>query len=226
MSGRALGSPMNMIASGFVPNSQITSHQLLLFLMQVGLLLLAATLLGSLAVKLNLPAVVGELLAGVILGPSLFGHLMPGLQQWVFPTGGEQAHLLDVVGQIGVLLLVGVTGAHLDLKLVRKRGATAMRISLAGLLIPLGLGIGVAFLLPAKMIGGSTTRPTFALFIGVALCVSAIPVIAKTLADMGLMHRDIGQLTLTAGMVDDAVGWLLLSGVPVRIVSPAANQHW
>lgn len=210
---------MKNLASAFVPNGQITSHQLLVFVLQVGLLLLLATVLGRLAVKLNLPAVVGELLAGVVAGPSLFGHMAPGIQHWLFPAEAEQAHLLDVVGQVGVLLLVGITGAHLDLKLVRRRGATAVKISLAGLLIPLTLGIGVAFLLPAAMMAGSTTRPTFAVFLGVAMCVSAIPVIAKTLADMNLTHRDVGQLTLTAGMVDDAVGWFLLSVVSAMAVS-------
>lgn len=184
---------------------------MLVFLVQVATLLLFATALGRAAVKVNLPAVVGELLAGVILGPSVLGHLAPDLHRWIFPAQPEQAHLLDVVGQIGVLLLVGITGAQLDLQLVRRRGAAAVRISMGGLLIPLILGVGTAFLLPADMMAGSTTRPTFALFLGVAMCVSAIPVIAKTLADMDLTHRDVGQLTLTAGMVDDAVGWFLLS---------------
>lgn len=208
---------MNLAAT-FVPNAQITPHQTQVFLLQIGLLLLLATVLGRLAVKLNLSRVVGELLAGVVVGPSILGHAAPGIQHWLFPAQAEQAHLLDIVGQVGVLLLVGITGAHLDLKSLRRRGATAVKISLAGLLIPLALGIGVAFLLPATMMAGSTTRPIFAMFLGVAMCVSAIPVIAKTLADMNLTHRDVGQLILTAGMVDDAVGWFLLSVVSAMAV--------
>ncbi len=206
------------LATTFVPSSQITSHQFLLFLLQVGVLLLFATVLGRLAVKLGQPAVIGELLAGVVLGPSILGHIVPGIQQWLFPAQAEQAHLLDVVGQIGVLLLVGITGAHLDLKILRRRGGAAINISLAGLLIPLALGGGVAFLLPATLMAGSTTRPTFAIFLGVAMCVSAIPGIAKTLADMNLTHRDVGQLILTAGTVDGAVGWFLLSVVSAMAV--------
>ncbi|ORV56418.1 sodium:proton exchanger [Mycobacterium europaeum] len=208
---------MNLAAT-FLPNTQIAPHQIQVFLLQIGLLLLLATVLGRLAVKLNLSAVVGELLAGVVLGPSILGHAAPGIQHWLFPAQTEQAHLLDVVGQVGVLLLVGITGAHLDLKSLRRRGATAVKVSLAGLLVPLALGIGVAFLLPATMMAGSTTRPTFAMFLGVAMCVSAIPVIAKTLADLNLTHRDTGQLILTAGMVDDAVGWFLLSVVSAMAV--------
>jgi Kef-type K+ transport system membrane component KefB len=206
------------LATTFVPNSQITPHQFLMFLLQVGVLLLLATVLGRLAVKLNQPAVVGELLAGVVVGPSLLGQIVPGIQHWLFPAQAEQAHLLDVVGQIGVLLLVGISGAHLDLKMVRRSGATAAKVSLAGVFIPLAFGIGVAFVLPASLMSGSTTRLTFAMLLGVAMCVSAIPVIAKTLADMNLTHRDVGQLILTAGTVAGAVSWSLLSIVSAMAV--------
>ena len=155
--------------------------------------------------------------AGVLLGPSLFGWLAPGLSGWLFPAQAEQAHLLDSVGQIGVLLLVGLTGIEMDLGMVRRRGLTAVRVSVAGLIIPLGLGIALGFPIARMLdVGGDTA--VFVLFLGVAMCVSAIPVIAKTLMDMNLMHRDIAQLTLAAGTVDDAVGWFLLSVVSAMAV--------
>jgi Kef-type K+ transport system membrane component KefB len=165
-----------------------------------------------------MPAIVGELITGVVLGPSLIGHLAPGFAAWLIPPAGEQMHLLDAVGQIGVLLLVGVTGAHLDATLLRRRGSNALVVSLFGLVVPLGLGIAVGTLMPASMRGGGIHQWVFALFLGVAMCVSAIPVIAKTLTDMRLLHRDVAQLTLAAGTVDDGVGWFLLS-----IVSAAAT---
>ncbi|MGW2200381.1 cation:proton antiporter, partial [Streptosporangium sp. NPDC001682] len=108
-------------------------------------------------------------------------------------------------------LLVGITGIHMDMGMVRRRGATAAGVSIGGLLVPLAFGIGAGFLLPATLIPTGTEPLVFALFLGVAMCVSAIPVIAKTLMDMGLLHRNIGQLTLTAGMIDDAFGWFMLS---------------
>lgn len=188
----------------------IPAHSLLLFLLQVSLLLLLAILLGRLAARVGLPAIVGELSAGVLVGPSLLGWLTPDLSSWLFPAVPDQAHLLDAVGQIGVLLLVGLTGVEMDMGMIRRRGATAARISVAGLVIPLGLGIGLGYPLAALLdIEGDTA--VFALFLGVAMCVSAIPVIAKTLMDMRLMHRNVAQLTLASGMVDDAVGWFLLS---------------
>jgi len=92
----------------------LPTHELLVFLLQVVVLLLGAFGLGRLAQRLGMPAIVGELLTGVLLGPSLLGHAAPDLVRWLLPTAGEQMHLLDAVCQIGVLLLVGMTGAHLD----------------------------------------------------------------------------------------------------------------
>jgi Kef-type K+ transport system membrane component KefB len=180
------------------------AHELLVFILQLGLLLGLAVLLGRLAERLRMPAIVGELTVGVLLGPSLLDHLAPGLKF-------TQLHLLDAVGQVGVLLLVAITGIQLDFGFVRRRGSTAAKVSIAGLVIPLVLGVAAGYLLPASLLGEGTSVTVFALFLGVATCVSAIPVIAKTLTDMKLLHRNIGQLCLTAGMVDDAFGWFMLS---------------
>uniref|UniRef100_UPI0034DF237C cation:proton antiporter n=1 Tax=Streptomyces flavofungini TaxID=68200 RepID=UPI0034DF237C len=200
------------------PVPPIAAHSLLVFLLQVGVLLLFALLLGRLAARCGLPAIVGELGAGVLLGPTLFARLAPDAAGWLLPADPAQTHLLDAVGQLAVLLLVGLTGIEMDLRMIRRRGATALRVSTAGLLVPLALGIGLGFPL-ARLLGiGAADRRMFVLFLGVAMCVSAIPVIAKTLMDMNLIHRDVGQLTLAAGMVDDTVGWLLLSVVSAMTV--------
>ncbi|MDH6139481.1 Kef-type K+ transport system membrane component KefB [Kitasatospora sp. GP30] len=195
------------VAAG-APLAPIGAHSMLLLLLQLAALLGLALLLGRLAVRLGWPAVVGELAAGVLLGPSLLGALAPGAAGWLFPQHSEQVHMLDAVAQLGVLLLVGISGSHLDVDLVRHQSGAALRVSLFGLTLPLALGVGLGLLLPAS---GHTDHAVYAAFLGVAMCVSAIPVIAKTLLDMDLLHRDIGQLTLTAGMMDDAVGWVLLS---------------
>ncbi|RKT19380.1 transporter (CPA2 family) [Streptomyces sp. 1114.5] len=195
------------------PVAPLAAHDLMVFLLQVGLLLGLAVLLGRLFTRLGLSAVVGELFVGVLLGPSLLGHLAPGFSEWLLPHDPARFHLLDAFGQIGVILMVGVTGLQMDLGLVRKRGATAVRVSVPGIVVPLALGIGLAFMLPDSLLGRVSDRSTFALFVGVAMGVSAIPVIAKTLIELGLLHRNIGQLTLCAVTVDDIVGWLLLSVV-------------
>ena len=195
------------------PVPPIGGHPLATFFVQIGVLLLVATLLGRLAVRLKLPAIVGELLTGIVLGPSLLGPTLPQLSGWLFPKAAEQAHLLDAFGQIGVVLLVAVTGLQLDTRLVRRRAATAARVSLPGFLIPLALGIGAGCLLPATLLMKGSDRTVFAAFLGITMCVSAIPVIAKTLMDLGLLHRNVGQLILISGTVDDVLGWVGLSVV-------------
>ncbi|MET9301013.1 cation:proton antiporter [Micromonospora aurantiaca] len=201
------------------PPGALGGNSLLVFLSAVTVLLLIAHLLGRLAERVGMPAIAGELLTGVILGPSLLGHLLPGVTGWIFPADTGQMHLLDAVGQIGILLLVGLTGTHLDVAMVRRRKATAVRISLAGLLLPLALGLGTGYLLADWLSGSEVSEPlVFAGFMGVAMAVTAIPVIAKILSDMRLLHRDVGQLTLVAGTIDDAVAWFLLA-----VVSMAAT---
>ncbi|MGP3633021.1 cation:proton antiporter [Streptomyces sp. 24-1644] len=184
---------------------------LTVFLLQVGVLLVCAYGLGWLAARVGLPPLVGELSAGVLLGPTVFGQVLPGLSDRLFPADISQAHLLDAFCQFGILLLVAITGAQFDTRILRRRGGLAARVSLAGLLIPLGLGIATGYLVPASLLTDSGERGVFALFLGVAMCVTALPVIAKTLADLNMTHRNIGQLLIAAAVFDDAVGWLLLA---------------
>ena len=194
-----------------VPVPPLPGGVLLTFLVQLAVLLALAFALGRLAVRLGMPQIVGELCAGVLLGPSLLGHLAPGVSGWLFPPG--QFDMLDGVGQLGMLLLVGVTGMYLDVGLIRRQGARAGVVSTVSLVIPLGLGVACGLLLPAALMPASHDRTVFAAFLGVALCVSALPVLAKILTELGFLHRDIGQLTLISASIDDVVGWLLLSVV-------------
>jgi Kef-type K+ transport system membrane component KefB len=195
----------------WAPVAPLSPGSLLVLLVQLAVLLLIATGLGKLATRFGLPAVVGELLTGVLLGPSVLGYLAPEVAGWFWPPRDDQAHLLDAVGILGVLLLVAVAGSHLDLAALRGRRGTALRVSLAGLVVPLGLGVCVAYWPTAGILSGHTDQLTFAMFLGVAMCITSVPVIAKTLVDLDLLHRDVGQLILTAGIIDDTVGWFLLS---------------
>jgi Kef-type K+ transport system membrane component KefB len=173
----------------------------------LALALAAAWLFARALGRIGLPAVMGELIAGVVLGPSLLGHT-----GWHFSQSALAD--LDTVGQLGVIALVGVTGMSLNLTTLRRRGRTAAWVSLAGVLLPLALGIGLGLVLPLTLLAGpSGDRAPFALFIGVALCVSAIPVIGRILLDLRLAERRVGQLILIAGVIDGAIGWTLLAVV-------------
>jgi Kef-type K+ transport system membrane component KefB len=199
---------LNLAAAPVPP---IDTHGMLILLLQLVLLLGAAFGLGRLCNRFGLPAICGELAAGVLLGPSILGSTLPAFSGWLFPHDNAQMHLLDAVGQVGVLLLVALTGVHVDTGLARRQGKAAATIGFGGLILPLGLGIGVGLLLPAAMRGAGISTGVFALFMGVAIAVSAIPVIAKVLLEMNLMHRNVGQLVMSAATIDDVIGWTLLS---------------
>jgi Kef-type K+ transport system membrane component KefB len=170
-----------------------------------------AVLLGSLANRFGLPAVVGELASGVVLGPTMLHKLVPGLSDWLLPHDANQMHLLDAVGQLGVLLLVGSAGIQLDLGLIRRHKRGVGWVGAGALIVPLAVGIATGLLLPHALRPAGTDHAEFAVFIGVAVCISAIPVIASALMQMGLYDRTIGQLIMGSAAVDDIVGWLLLS---------------
>ena len=194
-------------------------HELLLILLELTLLLLVARGLGELMRRMNLPPVVGELLAGVLLGPSLLGWVFPALQAQIFPKSQAQSDLLAVVSWLGVLFLLIVTGLETDLTLILRKGKTALLISLGGIVVPFATGLGLGWLLPEGFLVQPDHRLIFSLFIATAMSISAVPVIAKVLMDLHLIRRDIGQITLAAGMTDDTIGWILLSVVSGLAIS-------
>ncbi len=201
----------------------IPPHELLVLLAQICVLLGLANLLGTLAMRTGTPPVAGELLAGVILGPSLFGAILPSAHHWLFPGTASQFHMLDALGQFGALLLVGITGVEMNLKLVRTRRRAITSVSILGLVLPLSLGVAAGFFIPASLRTGHATHLVFALFVGTAVCISSIPVVAKILAEMGLIDRLVGQVVLASAMVDDVVAWLMLSVVAAMTAGSAGG---
>lgn len=195
------------------PLKPLGHHELLLLLLQLAVLLFAARGLGELMRRLDLPPVVGELLAGVVLGPSVFGLFLPQLQATIFPKSQIQADLISVVSWLGVLFLLVATGLETDLNLIISKGKTALFTSLGGILLPFASGFGLGMLLPASVLANPEHRLVFSLFMATAMSITAIPVIAKVLIDLKLIRRDIGQITLASGMTDDTIGWILLSVV-------------
>lgn len=191
----------------------VSSHSLLIFLLQCGVLLGLALALGRLGNRVGFPSIVGELLAGVIAGPSLLGHTLPRFEHWLFPPNAAQFNMLDGIAQIGMLLLVGLTATHVDLASMKQSGRTAFLISVSAFSLPFVLGLVIASGLPDFLVGQPTERPAFALLLGVVMGVSAIPVVAKILIELQLLDHKIGQLTLTAVMGNDIVAWVLLSVV-------------
>ncbi|MFC7156209.1 cation:proton antiporter [Halomarina halobia] len=191
----------------------IDHHALLLLFFQLFLLLLVARGLGVLATRADLPSVVGELLAGIVVGPSILGTVAPGVFEAVFPLAAEQFHLLEVVSWVGLLMLLVLTGLETDLDLIVARAKSATSVAIAGVAVPFAFGFALAYVLPAEFLVSPDQRLVFSLFVATAMSISSIPVIAKVLMDMDLVRRDIGQITLASGMINDSLGWIMLSVV-------------
>jgi len=186
-------------------------NDVLMFLIQVAVLLVAARACGQIAQRLGQPAVVGEILAGVILGPSLLSTALPWLGAWVIPQNEVQGHLLEIFSLLGAMLLLLITGLETDIPLIRRHARTALGIAAGGLILPFASGSVLAIFLPDSLLSDPQQRTIFVLFVATTMSISAIPVLAKVLIDLNLMRRDIGQTIMAAGMVDDTAAWILLS---------------
>jgi K+:H+ antiporter len=189
----------------------LSGHAVFLLLVQLALLVAVARLGAEIAKRLGLPAVVGELTAGIALGPSLLGHYFPQAFATIFPPDPHQFHLLDAFGTVGMSMLLLLTGLETDLRLLRNLGRAALIASVMGMVVPFGLGFGLGYFMPDQYLSDPNSRMLFSLFLATAMSISAMPVIAKILIDLDLTKRNIGLVILSAGVVDDTVGWLILS---------------
>ncbi len=174
-------------------------------------LVVMARICGALMLRINLPSVIGQLAAGVILGPSIFGKVWHDGFEWFLPSEEISSGALLAVSWVGVALLLVTAGFETDLGLIRRLGRAAALVTGFSLLVPLLGGLLMGSLLPATFIGEVGDRTVFALFVAAALSVSALAVIAKILSELGLMRRDFGQITVAAGMANDVLGWVMLA---------------
>ncbi|MCA9817988.1 MAG: cation:proton antiporter, partial [Cyanobacteria bacterium HKST-UBA01] len=195
-------------------------HQVLLLLLQVAILLLGAFICGEIISSMGQPAVIGQMLAGIILGKSVFGALFPDLAGIIFPVQASQANLLEVVSWIGVIFLLMLTGLETDIELIKKQGRSALGASILGIIIPYSTGFGFAYLIPDDLLLNPEHRLIVALFIGTVFSVSSVPVIAKILMDMQLLRRNVAQVILATALVHDTVGCIILA-----LVAALASAH-
>ena len=197
--------------------TSLDHHQLLVFWVQLLLLWSVARLLGAAARRLGLPSVVGELCAGLLLGPSFFGWIWPRGFDWFLPGepyAAEQSALLLGVVWLSAAFLLVVAGYETDLDLIRRLGRAAALVTMGSIVVPFVGGLFVGWIMPelfyGEIDGQAPSRLVFTLFIAVSVAVSALAVVAKILGDLGLMRRDVGQITIAVGMANDLVGWIIL----------------
>ncbi len=178
-------------------------------LLQIIIIMVSTQLLGSIFKKIGQPAVIGETVAGIILGPSLLGLLFPSAFHFLFPP--ESLPNLQFLSQIGLILFMFIVGMELDTRLLRKQAFEALIISHASILIPFTLGIGLSMFLYPAYGGAQTPFYAFALFMGIAMSVTAFPVLARIIRDRKLSSTPLGVLAMTCAASDDVTAWCVLA---------------
>jgi Kef-type K+ transport system membrane component KefB len=189
----------------------VTEHHLLVFLVQVLLLLALARGIGQFLRRRGHPPLVGEILVGILLGPTILGRLAPAWQLALFPPDPLQHVMLETVSWIGVLFLLLETGLEVDASAAWRQRGPALRIGIIGVIVPLVLGFLLSLWLPDRYLADPSNRLTFALFLGTTMAISAMVIIARVLHDLDLVKTDLGLLTLCGYAVNDILAWVIFS---------------
>lgn len=180
-------------------------------LLQVIVIVLATRLVGSLFNRWGQPSVIGEILAGILLGPSLLGWVWPEASGFIFPK--ESLGVLQLLSQVGVCLFMFVVGLELEVSHLRQKAQTAVLVSHTSIVFPYFLGVVLALLLYSQYAAPGIAFTPFALFMGIALSITAFPVLARILKERGIEKTFLGATAITCAAVDDATAWTILAFV-------------
>lgn len=180
-----------------------------ILLLQVLLILIAARLVGAFFLKIGQPAVIGEMVAGIILGPSLLGMIFPGVQAFLFPV--SSLDFLKLLSQIGVIVFMFVVGIDLNVRYLRQKAHAAVLVSHASIIVPFFLGITLALLIYPSLAPAHISFTAFALFIGVAMSITAFPVLARIIEERRLGKTYLGSTAIACAAVDDVTAWCILA---------------
>jgi Kef-type K+ transport system membrane component KefB/nucleotide-binding universal stress UspA family protein len=206
-----LGALLSARSAAFAADQPPTVPSEALFIAQIVLLLLVGRLLGEVMQRIGQPAVMGQLIAGVILGPSVFGALWPEGQHAIFPGGHEQKAMLEAVSDLGILMLLLLTGMETDLKLVKRARRAAVSVSAAGIAVPFVCGFVFGQFLPEAMLPRPDQRLITSLFLGTALSVASVKIVAMVVRETNFMRRKIGTTLVASAIIDDTVGWTIIA---------------
>lgn len=191
---------------------KLSPAEITALLLGFAIMLGLARAFGEVFNRIRQPAIVGEILAGILLGPTVFGSLAPDLFGSLFPTAGNLAIAYHTIITLAVVLLLLIAGLEIDLSILWRQGRAALLVSILGTLVPFIIGFAGAYAFPRFWgIEPGADLLTFALFFGTALSISALPVIAKIMMDLNLFKTDVGMLVMGAAMFSDLVGWIIFS---------------
>ena len=189
----------------------MTEPSLAIFFAQIVALIVCGRLVGELLERFGQPAVMGQIIGGMLLGPSVLGALFPGLQHTLFPADPGQKAMLDAVSQLGILLLLLLTGMETDLSVIRNCRRTAFSVSVAGIAIPFACGLLAGQWIPDSVLPDPHRRFITALFLGTALSISSVKIVALVVRELGFLRRTVGQVIVASAIIDDTIGWIIMS---------------
>jgi Kef-type K+ transport system membrane component KefB len=182
-----------------------------ILLLQIIVIIIVARLFAAVFRKIGQPPVMGEMVAGIVLGPSVLGLLSPQTMALLFPPASMAA--LSLLSQIGVVLFMFVVGMELDLEHLREKATAAIMISHASIVVPFLLGAALALFIYTPLAPANTSFTAFALFMGIAMSITAFPVLARIIQEHGLTRSQLGTMAITCAAVNDVTGWCLLAVV-------------
>jgi Kef-type K+ transport system membrane component KefB/nucleotide-binding universal stress UspA family protein len=200
----ALAAPSNVTHS---------DHTTTIFIAEILLMLLVGRLLGEVMHRIGQPPVMGQLLAGILIGPTVLGNLWPAAHQLIFPNTPEQKKMIDAISQVGILMLLLLAGMETDFSIVNRMRRTALFSSLSGIVFPFACGYLLGEMLPDSMLPAPDKRLVTSLFLATALSISSVKIVAMVIMEVDFMRRNIGQLILASAIIDDTVGWIIIATI-------------
>jgi Kef-type K+ transport system membrane component KefB len=206
--------------------SHLSPSDVTAIFLSLGVLLATARVLGEISRRFGQPAVVGELFAGILLGPTVLGRFAPEFAGQLVPIEGNAGIVLDGITTLAICLFLLVAGMEVELSTVWRRGRTALSVAVSGFAIPFAIGLAVAWVAPYALGCEVDANPRiFALFFATAISISALPVIAKTLMDLGLYRSDFGMIVIAAAIFNDLIGWLVFAVILAMLGTEAAHGY-
>ena len=204
---------------------EITHHQIMIFFFSLAILIGLARIFGELCKKIGQPSILGEIAAGIILGPTVFAYIAPDLQATLFPSSGPLYVTFEFIGLLAITLFMLIAGMEVDLKCLKKQAKPATVVGISSMILPFAGGFALVYLFPKTF---DTQEKTFvtALFMATALAISALPVITKILMDLKLIKTDLGVTIIAAAIFNDLTGWMIFAIVLSLMSDTSGGFPW
>ncbi|MCC6733452.1 MAG: cation:proton antiporter, partial [Candidatus Omnitrophica bacterium] len=206
--------------------ASLTHHDITILFVSLGILLASARILGEIARLFQQPAVLGEIIAGILLGPTVFGFVFPNLHETLFPDEGAVLIALQGFTAIAIALFLMVAGMEVDLSTAWRQGKTASVVAFLGIVVPFTLGFVTTWFMEDLFSNGSKhPHLILSLFIATAMSISALPVIARILMDLNIYRTDLGMFVISAAILNDLAGWIIF-GVLLGLIDTGGASTW